>query len=449
MVNRFVWVKYLIEELCLQFSDEDIRKALESLPKDLEETFNRALLRILSQNAKVAPRVFLCIAVATRHLSLIEILEAISIKVGEGSSSPARRINNKYSIIALCGNLLHVNEEDETVQFAHRSVFDYVTGAFSAPQLAGFHINMEQADHHAGELCVTYLLWSNFQTTLARRADNSTRLRPDAILSLVLGREGTMEKIARTFMRSRSTNSLPSTETYVVRSLEKYMVNESETAENMVEKGHPFLKYARKYWITHTAQFQRGISSMWEMWRGIVFHDLSNLNLDHVQRPAEFEHLDATSMWIWAQEHRYFALIRVLVDTRASDLGTAVQDLAPALIRSHDWEMSVAMLKQQDLEKLAFKLVEDGDWVVLDAMLDKMLKQWSLGDDFLRHILNAATNRAQHDERLKFINLWCPVVLYMTIFFVVGVVLRYRSSISETTCGYWIWFRMDKYVAKQ
>lgn len=55
---RFLWVAFQVDELGLQHCDDDIRKAIRNLPKDLEETFDRAVGRIVSRgNENIAQRV--------------------------------------------------------------------------------------------------------------------------------------------------------------------------------------------------------------------------------------------------------------------------------------------------------------------------------------------------------------------------------------------------------
>ena len=45
----FLWVKFQLDELYLAESDEGIKKALLNLPKDLGETYDRLLGRIVGE----------------------------------------------------------------------------------------------------------------------------------------------------------------------------------------------------------------------------------------------------------------------------------------------------------------------------------------------------------------------------------------------------------------
>ena len=65
--NRFLWVAFQIETLCDQKTDEDILLALESLPKDLPETFDRILAQLNSSgnsNINLGTKIFKRVAAA-------------------------------------------------------------------------------------------------------------------------------------------------------------------------------------------------------------------------------------------------------------------------------------------------------------------------------------------------------------------------------------------------
>ena len=120
-MGRFLWVTFLIDELCAQHCDADIRNAIGCLPRTLTETFGRALLRIISRrDTSVAAKTFSWVAIAKRHLTRDELREAISIEIGQPYSMPERLVNGIDQLPSWCENLVHVDEELKTVQFAHQ-----------------------------------------------------------------------------------------------------------------------------------------------------------------------------------------------------------------------------------------------------------------------------------------------------------------------------------------
>ncbi|PHH92270.1 hypothetical protein CDD83_8195 [Cordyceps sp. RAO-2017] len=184
--GMFLWVTYLIDDLCAQCCDADIRESLRNLPKDLEEAFNRVLSRIVSRNkASIAQKIFPWVVVAKRNLTLAELREAISLEVGQPCLQPEKLIQGIERVVAWSENLLHVDEELKTVQFAHRTICDFIVTGRLSSQLVGFHVDLEQADHFAGELCVTYLHLNDFKTSLSRR-QQLVPLEPGAIARAAL-----------------------------------------------------------------------------------------------------------------------------------------------------------------------------------------------------------------------------------------------------------------------
>lgn len=119
---------YLIDEICMQSCEDDIRLCLKNLPQDLRATYARAIVRVITwENASVAKEIFPWIAAAKRPLTLEELSEAVSLQVGQSSSNPGRWLKNGNRILAWCGNLLELDEEYRTVQFAHQTIHTFIT----------------------------------------------------------------------------------------------------------------------------------------------------------------------------------------------------------------------------------------------------------------------------------------------------------------------------------
>jgi hypothetical protein len=104
--NRLLWIKFQLEELCSCKSDESIRIALKHLPKDMFETYNRLLSRIVAEGSTdVCKKVFRYMAVAKRPLTTEELGEAISIEPCQPYFMRERMINKPTNIIRWCHGL--------------------------------------------------------------------------------------------------------------------------------------------------------------------------------------------------------------------------------------------------------------------------------------------------------------------------------------------------------
>jgi hypothetical protein len=308
-----------MDELCIQYCDDDIRKSLGNLPKDLKETYYRALSRIVSRRTTAfAQGIFRWVAVEKRHLTLGELCEGMSIDIGQPYSKPERRVNGMERIISWCANLLHVDEENGTVQFAHRTIYDFITGRCSKPEFADFHVDLEEADHHAGEICITYLHFNDFMTTLARRPKPSHRIIPAAIASTALGNRSKVAKFIPLSMDLNSKHHKSRTNGDIIGTLASYKsVNANETLDRL-QQAHPFLRYAAEHWISHTTRFREGLSTTWDLWQRVITHGHGL-----AQKPWPQQEFDSAQSEIlsWAYQARHYALIRLIDSCEGSSKG--------------------------------------------------------------------------------------------------------------------------------
>lgn len=259
-----------MQELCEQTCDEDIRHTIANLPEDLEETFRRLLRRILSRrNSELPRKVLPWIAAAVRPLSLPEVREAVAIELGQKYTKPERLCNNINSIISLCENLLHIDEEDGSVQFAHHSIRQFLVEQPVPPQqlsdddLRAFHIDLQEADHFIGEICITYLHFSDFQTELSQLPKSIVLPNPqDIALTAVVAKRKLASKL-RWKVLSREASISVDPEKFIGSST-------GATSRTIYNNTHPFLKYAAKNWILHTKNFRDNRSKTWNAWKNII-----------------------------------------------------------------------------------------------------------------------------------------------------------------------------------
>lgn len=121
--GMFLWVAFQIEDLCRQICDADIRNSLTTLPKDLPETYERILSRIIKEgNAEIVNRIFRWVIAAKRPLLLEELWEAIAIEPGDTFLQRDRLVNNAGRLVPWCSSLVASDEEDLLVQFAHHKI---------------------------------------------------------------------------------------------------------------------------------------------------------------------------------------------------------------------------------------------------------------------------------------------------------------------------------------
>lgn len=172
LVNRaqgmFLWVILQIASLCTAQTDEEIREALENLPKGLPETFSRILEKSQKTGKKYQHLIFkLCMA-ARRPLTTEELREALSVSKYDTDWMPERTVNNVFAVLSTCGSLITVDEENLTVRFLHHSVKQFLLEDFDHENKP--RLTLKDADRTMGETIITYLNYNMFETALSTTA---------------------------------------------------------------------------------------------------------------------------------------------------------------------------------------------------------------------------------------------------------------------------------------
>lgn len=295
-----------MDEICAQRCDDDVRDAINRLPRSLTETFERALKRIIGRgNSSVAKKAFEWISVAKRRLTLDELREAMSIDIGQPSSTPGKIINGVQQLPLWCENLVRVDEESGTAEFAHKAVHEFIVKDLSGSDLAEFQFELADADRHAGEVCVTYLNFSDFVTTLARR-QKPLKVDPVGFASSALTSSKIPKTISSAIRNATTTNHKKGvTET----DLATYRKSDDAEAVHWLHGRYPFLKYAAVHWILHTTRLRSSDSLTWSAWSSFVIegHALAEVPWSNIQEPGELN----TDIWKWSVQNRHFAGIRL------------------------------------------------------------------------------------------------------------------------------------------
>jgi len=253
-VLRFLWVAFQIEDLYRQKSDAEIRHTLKTLPKDLPETYQRALSRIIKDgNQKLANQIFRWVAAAKRPLRLEELREAIAVVPGDEFLDRERLVNNADSLVPSCGGLLVSDDEDIVVQFVHHTVQEFLISEEYQTVADSFHYDLPEVDLMAGEICVTYLNFNDFKRQLIPQQRSTPIIQPSNILeSPTLTGQGRMTEYGLKFARIVAKRS--KTKFNIVQHLETIKGLERDDSLQL-QVQYAFLAYARSFWLSHTKSF--------------------------------------------------------------------------------------------------------------------------------------------------------------------------------------------------
>ena len=270
---------FQIEDICAQHSDEAIRSIIGSLPRDLPATYQRALERVVrNRKAEVARKMFRWVAAAKRPLSLMEIREAIAVEPCQPSSQEDKLVNDVYQLVPWCGNLLALDEEEGLVQFAHHSVKDYLlSGKVSAISSYHFRIKIQDADYEAGEICCTYLNFSDFERQVIHLPQVGNGLDPKAIVKASLSTSSSPTMTSTLLRLNNLRKARRATEASDIwRQLHLTSLKVGTMGPQNQQTRYYFLAYASEYWLDHTNGFAEE-DPCWGLFRRLVLTEETTL----------------------------------------------------------------------------------------------------------------------------------------------------------------------------
>ncbi|KAL8911353.1 MAG: hypothetical protein Q9172_007688 [Xanthocarpia lactea] len=294
-------------------SDQHIIDTLKHLPRDLPQTFERILARFTeTEDVDIGRRIFRWAAVAKRPLTLQEIREAIGIAPLQDTWNAKCFINDIKKAVACCGNLIFIDEEQQTIHFTHSSVKQYLLSRPANKSSSRYHIDLEDADADAGAICVTYLNLPAFNKQIMRtpKANLSTAAITSAVIKGILPVGNSANKIALRILRHRDQSNKS-----VQRLLEEAAEDTERTRRSAVLEQYSFYPYAQRFWLDHT---KKGIApdsgKLWRLWFNLLkdAHWRDTLS----SQPWTFEDLKEgyTNIVQWVVENNHCSLARLLVE---------------------------------------------------------------------------------------------------------------------------------------
>ncbi|KFY94645.1 hypothetical protein V500_03121, partial [Pseudogymnoascus sp. VKM F-4518 (FW-2643)] len=153
--DTFLWVSFMADDLEKQ-TVSGIEKALQTLPKGLDEIYERILLNIKPDNTTIIATMLQWISLAVSPLTVPELAEAMRIH----ASGYLSKEELCLSYIESCGHLLQVSHlcdadgpsqysevsVDPKVTFVHQSVKDFLFGRSKHHKISAFQVNKAQGD---------------------------------------------------------------------------------------------------------------------------------------------------------------------------------------------------------------------------------------------------------------------------------------------------------------
>ncbi|KAL8663004.1 MAG: hypothetical protein Q9202_004234 [Teloschistes flavicans] len=158
--RMFRWVECQLDELRNCYSRQDLKDALQALPKDLNETYSRIICRIDEKHRRNTIKVLQWLVFSRQELALEEVLETMAINVdAEDAFDTDRRLEEGSDILRICPSLITITdrayEHGKTIRLAHFTVEEFI---MTDARFKGESTAREYAGIVIAEDCVGYLI---------------------------------------------------------------------------------------------------------------------------------------------------------------------------------------------------------------------------------------------------------------------------------------------------
>tara|TARA_R110002003_G_scaffold189_1_gene14686 strand:- start:4089 stop:6695 length:2607 start_codon:yes stop_codon:yes gene_type:complete len=165
--GMFQWVKCQLDVIRSLKSDKAIRGALERLPKSLNETYVRALRRLMQshedEEVVQAQRLFRWLVHSARPLGLNELVEVIAVDFDQEGfdisavvTEPSELLKFGESLIASGG------QKRQYLQLSHFSVKEFLLSEYCMHEVPQFYMERVRSNAELAQVCLTALLFKEF-----------------------------------------------------------------------------------------------------------------------------------------------------------------------------------------------------------------------------------------------------------------------------------------------
>ncbi|KAH0536545.1 hypothetical protein FGG08_006595 [Glutinoglossum americanum] len=125
--GMFLLAQLDMDSLANKQNRREIRRAIDNLPKGLDDTYDDAMQRIESQvedDAKLANRVLSWISFAFRSLTIMEIQHALAIEP-EDADIDVEALPDEDLLVSVCAGLVTIDQKSSVVRLVHYTTQEY------------------------------------------------------------------------------------------------------------------------------------------------------------------------------------------------------------------------------------------------------------------------------------------------------------------------------------
>lgn len=390
-----------MEELC-EAPPELIGEVLRDLPEGLAETYRRILLKLQKSawKTKIAARAFKWIACAQRPLQVDEIKEAIRLEISDRSWRNAASMDDEQ-LIRSFGALVGLDVEDRTVRFVHHTVLQFL---FSMEEISPtFHFSQAQAHCFVGEMCVVYLNFSDFETSLTLRpsehkVQDAGIFQAGAMSTIpnVLGVGRSLFRAAYRFYGGNKGTTGPTIDHDKLFNTRHKSVKPIEPVSSVLAKKYRLLDYVVSYWDYHTKWLGEENMATWRSFRDLALNKCLpfefrkwGLNEHHGPfgcnscEPGSYDDasqkLPFSTLIHYAAQIGHIPLLRLFKDETRLGLGD--------YLIHEDWYLLLSACFDDQVDVVKHLLHNYGDYVVAKTIRDALQMAASWGHENTLSIL--------------------------------------------------------------
>jgi Ankyrin repeats (3 copies)/Tetratricopeptide repeat/Ankyrin repeats (many copies) len=146
-----------IESLARKHSRKDVRKALQNLPKELDDTYDEAMERICNQDdedVQLAKKILTWITYSLRPLTVTELQHAIAVELNDNAIDEEALLDETL-MVSVCAGLVAIDQESNVIRLVHYTTEEY----FGRKRMDLFPTGQDSIV----STCLTYLSFDAFK----------------------------------------------------------------------------------------------------------------------------------------------------------------------------------------------------------------------------------------------------------------------------------------------
>ncbi|KIX98300.1 uncharacterized protein Z520_05601 [Fonsecaea multimorphosa CBS 102226] len=154
--GMFLLAQFHMDNLAKSLNRRELRQALDSLPEELDEIYEQAMLRIKNQDerrAALAYKVLYWISYSLRPLTVMELQHALAVEPGDDDLDEDGLYEPEL-MVSVCAGLVTVDEESHQIRLVHYTTQSY----FERTRITRF----PEALSTMAKACLTYLSFRLF-----------------------------------------------------------------------------------------------------------------------------------------------------------------------------------------------------------------------------------------------------------------------------------------------